>query len=75
MCSDTSTPEDFVSGLMKITPNVYSDADYWLLTDTDVNYHNLCLEIVLLLTVLAPFLKLSKPLLQVYEVNVPPNSI
>ncbi|KAL0417559.1 UNVERIFIED_CONTAM: Transcription factor E2FB [Sesamum radiatum] len=35
MCSDTSTSEDFVSGLMKITPNVDSDADYWLLTDTD----------------------------------------
>ncbi|XP_011088951.1 transcription factor E2FB [Sesamum indicum] len=37
MCSDASTSEDFVSGLMKIIPDVDRDADYWLLTDADVS--------------------------------------
>ncbi|KAL0436263.1 UNVERIFIED_CONTAM: Transcription factor E2FB [Sesamum radiatum] len=37
MCSNTSTAEDFESGLMKIIPDVDRDADYWLLTDADVN--------------------------------------
>ncbi|KAI3450754.1 hypothetical protein Pfo_007419 [Paulownia fortunei] len=37
MCSDTSTSQDFVSGIMKIVPDVDSDADYWLLSDADVS--------------------------------------
>ncbi|KAJ8439316.1 hypothetical protein Cgig2_022453 [Carnegiea gigantea] len=37
VCSDTSTSQDFVSGIMKIVPEVDSDADYWLLSDTDVS--------------------------------------
>ncbi|XP_038681022.1 transcription factor E2FB [Tripterygium wilfordii] len=38
MCSDPNASQDFVSGIMKIVPtDVDSDADYWLLTDTDVS--------------------------------------
>ncbi|KAI3461260.1 hypothetical protein Pfo_017923 [Paulownia fortunei] len=37
MCSDTSTSQDFVSGIMKIVPDVDSDADYWLLSDADIS--------------------------------------
>lgn len=36
-CSDINASEDFVSGIMKIVPNVDSDADYWLLSDADVS--------------------------------------
>ncbi|KAK6144185.1 hypothetical protein DH2020_021005 [Rehmannia glutinosa] len=37
MCSDASTSQDFVSGIMKIVPDVDSDADYWLLSDADIS--------------------------------------
>lgn len=37
ICSDASAPQDFVSGIMKIVPEVDSDADYWLLSETDVS--------------------------------------
>ncbi|OMO89060.1 hypothetical protein CCACVL1_08028 [Corchorus capsularis] len=38
MCSDLSTSQDFVSGIMKIVPSdVDSDADYWLLSDPTVS--------------------------------------
>ncbi|XP_038705618.1 transcription factor E2FB-like [Tripterygium wilfordii] len=38
MCSDPNLSQDFVSGIMKIVPtDVDSDADYWLLTDTDAS--------------------------------------
>ncbi|KAJ9542903.1 hypothetical protein OSB04_029409 [Centaurea solstitialis] len=36
-CSDVNASEDFVSGIMKIVPNIDSDADYWLLSDVDVS--------------------------------------
>ncbi|GFQ05750.1 transcription factor e2fb [Phtheirospermum japonicum] len=37
MCSDTGTSQDIASGIMKIVPEVDSDADYWLLSDADVS--------------------------------------
>ncbi|KNA21203.1 hypothetical protein SOVF_045470 [Spinacia oleracea] len=37
ICSDANAPQDFVSGIMKIVPEVDSDADYWLLSDNDVS--------------------------------------
>ncbi|KAI5666944.1 hypothetical protein M9H77_16797 [Catharanthus roseus] len=37
ICSDIGTSQDFVSGIMKIVPDVDSDADYWLLSDADVS--------------------------------------
>ncbi|KAK4441320.1 Transcription factor E2FB [Sesamum alatum] len=37
MCSEVSTSQDFVSGIMKIVPDVDNDADYWLLSDADVS--------------------------------------
>lgn len=37
VCSDATAPQDFVSGIMKIVPEVESDADYWLISDTDVS--------------------------------------
>lgn len=37
MCSETSTSQDFVSGILKIVPEVDSDADYWLLSDADIS--------------------------------------
>ncbi|KAH9627414.1 hypothetical protein KSS87_012064 [Heliosperma pusillum] len=36
-CSDSNAEEDFVSGIMKIVPEVDSDADYWLLSDADIS--------------------------------------
>ncbi|KAK9727047.1 hypothetical protein RND81_05G254700 [Saponaria officinalis] len=36
-CLDTSAQHDFVGGIMKIVPEVDSDADYWLLSDGDVS--------------------------------------
>ncbi|XP_021715676.1 transcription factor E2FB-like [Chenopodium quinoa] len=36
MSSDGSVPQD-LSGIMKIVPEVYNDADYWLLSDADVS--------------------------------------
>uniref|UniRef100_A0A803KR80 E2F/DP family winged-helix DNA-binding domain-containing protein n=1 Tax=Chenopodium quinoa TaxID=63459 RepID=A0A803KR80_CHEQI len=37
ICSDANDQQDFVSGIMKIVPEVDSDADYWLLSDGDVS--------------------------------------
>ncbi|CAI9768585.1 unnamed protein product [Fraxinus pennsylvanica] len=37
MCSDTSTSQDFVSGILKIVPDVGNDSDYWLLSDADIS--------------------------------------
>ncbi|KAL3621683.1 hypothetical protein CASFOL_028058 [Castilleja foliolosa] len=37
MCSDASTSQEFASGMMKIVPDVDSDADYWLLSDADIS--------------------------------------
>ncbi|KAD7477682.1 hypothetical protein E3N88_00818 [Mikania micrantha] len=36
-CSDVNASDDFVSGIMKIVPDIDSDADYWLLSDADVS--------------------------------------
>ncbi|KZV30553.1 hypothetical protein F511_05703 [Dorcoceras hygrometricum] len=35
--SDASTSHDFVSGIMKVVPDIDSIADYWLLSDADVS--------------------------------------
>ncbi|KAA8544325.1 hypothetical protein F0562_022337 [Nyssa sinensis] len=37
MCADSNASQDFVSGIMKIVPEVDSDADYWLLSDAGVS--------------------------------------
>ncbi|XP_060169905.1 transcription factor E2FB-like isoform X2 [Lycium barbarum] len=37
VCSDVGTSQDFVSGIMKIVPDVDNEADYWLLSDADVS--------------------------------------
>lgn len=37
ICSNVGTSNDFMSGIMKIVPDVDSDADYWLLSDADVS--------------------------------------
>ncbi|KAK9290630.1 hypothetical protein L1049_008802 [Liquidambar formosana] len=37
MCSDLNASQEFVGGIMKIVPDVDSDADYWLLSDADVS--------------------------------------
>lgn len=37
MSPDTGSAQDFVSGIMKIVPEVSNDADYWLLSDTDTS--------------------------------------
>ncbi|XP_074294957.1 transcription factor E2FB-like [Silene latifolia] len=36
-CSDSNSQEDFVGRIMKIVPEVDTDADYWLLSDADVS--------------------------------------
>lgn len=36
-CSDPNASQDFVGGIMKIVPEVDSDADYWLISDNDVS--------------------------------------
>ncbi|KAI3795913.1 hypothetical protein L1987_38573 [Smallanthus sonchifolius] len=36
-CSDVNASDDFVSGIMKIVPDIDSEADYWLLSDADVS--------------------------------------
>ncbi|KAL1558257.1 transcription factor E2FB-like isoform X2 [Salvia divinorum] len=38
MCPDASTSHDFVSGILKIVPEVDSGADYWLSSDADISY-------------------------------------
>nr|XP_043631378.1 transcription factor E2FB isoform X2 [Erigeron canadensis] len=40
-CSDVNASEDFVSGIMKIVPDVDSDADYLFLSDPDVSITDL----------------------------------
>ncbi|GMH07343.1 hypothetical protein Nepgr_009183 [Nepenthes gracilis] len=37
MSSDANASQDFVSSIMKIVPEVDSEADYWLLSDADVS--------------------------------------
>ncbi|XP_073153380.1 transcription factor E2FB-like [Henckelia pumila] len=37
ICSDASASHDFVSGIMKVVPDIDSIADYWLLSDADVS--------------------------------------
>ncbi|KAL8496301.1 hypothetical protein ACS0TY_020133 [Phlomoides rotata] len=37
MCSVTSTSQNFPAGIMKIVPEVDSEADYWLSSDADVS--------------------------------------
>ncbi|KAG9149102.1 hypothetical protein Leryth_010695 [Lithospermum erythrorhizon] len=39
--TDLNTSNDFGSGIMKIVPNVDSDADYWLLSDAGVSFTDL----------------------------------
>ncbi|CAA2978270.1 transcription factor E2FB-like [Olea europaea subsp. europaea] len=34
---ETSTSQDFVSGILKIVPDVDNDPDYWLLSDADIS--------------------------------------
>ncbi|XP_057779400.1 transcription factor E2FB-like [Salvia miltiorrhiza] len=38
MCLDASTSQDFVSGILKIVPEVDIGADYWLSSDADISY-------------------------------------
>ncbi|KAM7502329.1 hypothetical protein LguiB_001233 [Lonicera macranthoides] len=42
--SDINAPQDFVSGIMKIVPDVDSDADYWLLSEADVSITDMWTE-------------------------------
>lgn len=35
--SDVGTSQDFMTGIMKIVPDVDNEADYWLLSDADVS--------------------------------------
>ncbi|GAB2285577.1 hypothetical protein Dimus_020023 [Dionaea muscipula] len=37
MCADENASHDFVSRIMKIVPEVDNEADYWLMSDTDVS--------------------------------------
>ncbi|GMH12180.1 hypothetical protein Nepgr_014021 [Nepenthes gracilis] len=37
LCSEVNTSQDHVSRIMKIIPEVDSEADYWLLSDADVS--------------------------------------
>ncbi|CAN4120181.1 unnamed protein product [Withania somnifera] len=37
VCADVGTSQDFMSGIMKIVPDVDNEADYWLLSDADVS--------------------------------------
>ncbi|KAM7496967.1 hypothetical protein LguiA_021381 [Lonicera macranthoides] len=43
--SDINAPQDFVSGIMKIVPDVDSDADYWLLSEADVSITDMWTEL------------------------------
>lgn len=36
-CADVNASEDFVSGIMKIVPDIDSNADYWLISDADIS--------------------------------------
>ncbi|XP_028083351.1 transcription factor E2FB-like [Camellia sinensis] len=46
-CFDINASQDFVSGIMKIVPEVDSDADYWLLPDGDVSITDMWTEHIL----------------------------
>lgn len=37
ICSDANASHDFETGIMKIVPDIDSDADYWLLSEADVS--------------------------------------
>ncbi|KAL9250516.1 Transcription factor E2FB-like protein [Drosera capensis] len=37
VCTDENASNDFVSGIMKIVPEVDNEDDYWLMSDTDVS--------------------------------------
>ncbi|CAA0841327.1 Transcription factor E2FB [Striga hermonthica] len=37
VCPDANISQDFTSGIMKIVPDVDSDADYWLLSDAGIS--------------------------------------
>ncbi|GAB2234874.1 hypothetical protein Droror1_Dr00004143 [Drosera rotundifolia] len=37
LCTDENASNDFVSGIMKIVPEVDNEDDYWLMSDTDVS--------------------------------------
>ncbi|RVW20823.1 Transcription factor E2FA [Vitis vinifera] len=37
MCSDLTASQEFIGGIMKIVPDVDSDADYWLRSDAEVS--------------------------------------
>ncbi|CAH9050172.1 unnamed protein product [Cuscuta europaea] len=41
---DVGTSHDFVSGIMKIVPDVDNEADYWLLSDADVSISDMWTE-------------------------------
>ncbi|XP_059659636.1 transcription factor E2FB-like [Cornus florida] len=41
ICSDPNATPDFVSGIMKIVPDVDSDVDYWFLSEPDVPIANI----------------------------------
>ncbi|XP_027773509.1 transcription factor E2FB-like isoform X2 [Solanum pennellii] len=43
-CPDAGTSQDFVSGIMKIIPDVDNEADYWLLSDADVSITDMWTE-------------------------------
>nr|GMD22956.1 Transcription factor E2FB [Ipomoea batatas] len=48
MSSDVGTSHDFVSGIMKIVPDVDNEADYWLLSDApDVSITDMWTECIL----------------------------
>ncbi|KAL8144013.1 hypothetical protein V2J09_017045 [Rumex salicifolius] len=44
MCSDATASQDFVSGIMKIVPDVDSEADYWLQSDADFSITDMWTE-------------------------------
>ncbi|KAH0749893.1 hypothetical protein KY290_029125 [Solanum tuberosum] len=43
-CPDAGTSQDFVSGIVKIVPDVDNEADYWLLSDADVSITDMWTE-------------------------------
>ncbi|XP_049343159.1 transcription factor E2FB-like [Solanum verrucosum] len=43
-CPEAGTSQDFVSGIVKIVPDVDNEADYWLLSDADVSITDMWTE-------------------------------
>ncbi|KAL3335896.1 hypothetical protein AABB24_031891 [Solanum stoloniferum] len=43
-CPDAGTSQDFVSGIVKIVPDVDNEADYWLLSDAEVSITDMWTE-------------------------------